>query len=84
MGLWEEWLDLFDVWRLQYRAHQQVREEKGLAWAIALWAERCELVAGGLAATAACRRGRATCGDCTDIADILTPRRSAPRLGTWG
>jgi hypothetical protein len=82
----ELWLDLFDVWRLQYRARQQVKEEKGVAWAIALWAERCELVARGAALPPPQRAAvdARLAAIARDIADILTPRRSAPRLGTWG
>jgi hypothetical protein len=26
-----KWLDLFEMWRLQYQARQHVKEEKGLA-----------------------------------------------------
>jgi hypothetical protein len=82
----QEWLDLFDVWRLQYQARQCAKVEKGLARSIALWGERCELVARRASlppslhpAVDARLREIALA-----LADIAMPQRPEPRLGTWG
>jgi hypothetical protein len=83
----QEWLDLFEVWRLHYRARQDIEKEKGVARAIALWAERCKLVA--LRPFLPPDRQAATDERLRDIAwamtEITMPEPPEPRnVATWG
>jgi hypothetical protein len=83
----EQWLDLFEVWRLHDEARRNAKAEKDQLRAIALWKERCKLVALRPYMTPAQRA--AVDEKLRDIAltlaEITMPDPPEPRnVATWG
>jgi hypothetical protein len=83
----EQWLDLFEVWRLHDDARRHVKKEKNQLRAIALWRERCKLVA--LRPFLSPHQQAAVDEKLQQIAltlaDITMPQPPEPRnVATWG
>jgi hypothetical protein len=82
----EQWLDLFELWRLRYDARQHAKAEEDQLHAIALWKERCKLGAlCPLLSPAQCAAVAARLREIAlALADITMPQRPESRkVANW-